>query len=188
VPRLESRGVFSVLLLLLSACASPVPPEKSGVTHGRALDFTELAASPAVGWYSEAARDGRVRIRRDDSVRCEGIASISIDVLQPTSPAAGRASISQVLDTADSPCEMRFSLELMGEVAGEVVLAAYVWDSGVARCLAQTDVYVSESWRPCSVQFSVPIDNKRVGLFVYLPDAGTGSLWLGRPRLESVSE
>lgn len=181
------RTLLLVSPLLALACASPPPTTAVGDNAG-SLEFAGLADSPLAGWYSEADRLGLVRVSRDDAAPCGGASSMRVDFLSEPESGAGCPSVSRVIDVGGMARSARFSVDLRGDVSGEAVLTAYVWDGNLARCIAEAPARVSSSWSSHSLEVEVPHDREQVGLFVYLPRADRGSLWLGAPRFAASGE
>lgn len=180
------RASLSLLLPLLAlACTTPSSPGGAGA---RALAFAGLADNPVVGWYAPADRHGLIRVTDDPATFRKGSASLRVDFLREAAEGGGRPSVSRVVDVQGLSRRARFHIDVKGEVDGEVALVAYVWEGDVARRIARTTAAVSRDWAGHSVEFDVPDDHERVGLFVYLPQTERGSLWLGAPRLDSCDD
>jgi hypothetical protein len=172
----------------LSRCSAPsATSHESALLVDRGLETVTLAPSPLTGWYSDAAREGRVLVARDDALFCEGRSSMRIEVLRPPSAEEGAPSITQVVQIpSDAPREMELSVRLRGSAPGCVTLFAYVWDGDVARTVAQREVAVDASWTQSALRWIVPEDREQLGLFVYVPvDAGT-RIWIDDARLTTV--
>lgn len=183
--RSHCLSLLFALPLLTVACALPsgVP-----VDEVSAVSFGNLADNPVVGWYSPAERHGLIRVTDDGAGAYKGGASLRVDFLREPEVGAGRPSVSRVVDLEGMPRRARFHLDLKGDVVGEVALVAYVWEGNVARRIAEAEATVSRDWASHAVEIDVPGEHERVGLFVYLPQAERGSLWLGAPRFDPCGD
>ncbi|MCK5943652.1 MAG: hypothetical protein KAI24_16840 [Planctomycetes bacterium] len=171
----RSTGVSATLLLLCSCAAPGLAPVAAPDTTP--LAFTGLARNPAEGWHSDAGDEGRLTVTDDASAAASG-SGVRVDLVDPATLDEGHQSLMRVLYAENVPRQATFSVDLKGDVAGEVLLAAYVWNDNIAQCLAKTSTVVDERWRPGRLAFDVPPDHEHVGLFVYFPRAEKGSIWL----------
>jgi len=180
---MSSRRLSLSVVLLACGCSSP-SPRAGGRLIDPGFESNGIAASPVVGWYSDDVKDGRLRVANDSTFRVEGTRSLRVDVIHPRGPADGRASISQVIDIAPSQ-ERRFevSVALRGRAGDLVTLHIYVWDGNVARRLAAKDVTVQAEWASTTLQFEVPRNYDKFGVFVYVPNEPDASVWLDDVRL-----
>ena len=184
-----NRWILSALIGTLAFACTTEPPSSGTLLPlvDQGFEIGRLADRPTEGWYSDAARDGGIRVVRDTESFAHGRASLSVEVLRAATREGGTASISQVIELAGTAAaDLEFSFDLRGESKEPVWLVACVWDEGVARTIAWQKVAVRSEWARSAVRFSVPEDRREVGLFVYFPAEAGSHVWVDGARLERV--
>jgi hypothetical protein len=143
------------------------------------FERAKLAEAPVSGWYSDAARDGRLRAVPDASMVQEGKQSFRLELAPGGPPEPGRPSVSQVVDLgAGAGRRYRFSVALRASEDAAALLEVYVWDGDAARTLASREIRIGPSWSTSTLDFDVPADRRLAGLFVYLPTDPSVVTWL----------
>jgi hypothetical protein len=183
---LPRRTLCLSLAVLVVACA-PLHRTPEVRLSDPGFERARLAEAPVSGWYSDAARDGRLRVAPDSSMVQEGAQSIRFEPIAGEPSGPGRPSVSQVVDLGPAAGgRYQFSVALRASEDGAALLEVYVWDGDVARALASREVRVGTAWSTSTLDFDLPADRRLAGLFVYLPTDPSVVTWLDDAGLTCV--